>query len=70
MRPKLLAVALALVTGLAGCAVTPEYHDAYYRHGYYSNRYYDHDAYRHRYDYPSYAYDRRDPYGIENHQTN
>jgi hypothetical protein len=68
MRPKLVVVALALVTGLAGCVVTPEYHDAYYRDGYYSYRYRDHDAYRHR--YYSYSYNRRDPYGIENHQTN
>ncbi len=29
MRSQLVVVALALVTGLAGCAVTPEYHGTY-----------------------------------------
>ena len=70
MRPKLLFVALALVVGLAGCVVTPAYRDAYHGDRHYSYRGDDHDAYRHRYDYQSYSYNRRDPYGIENHPTN
>ncbi len=68
MKPAHLVVGLALVAGLAGCAASPEHHDAYYRDGYHSYRYHDHDADRH--GYYGYSYNRWDPYDIDSHRTN